>query len=503
MTALAHIPPGAKIIRPQPGFQEKFVGCEADIVWGGAAAGVGKTFAVLLDYLRFHNVTDYGAVVFRRTTKQVKGEGGLWDTAEKLFSELPPKMQPTPNFSEHSWTFRNKNKFSFAHLQYEKDKLNWQGTQISYLAFDELTQFSESQYWYLIGRMRSTSGFRALCRCTMNPEESGWVKDFLLAGGYLYPDDYHDEHLASFPIKEMDGVIRFYLKDNGVILWGDTHTEVALQVPPERRHLYTSDDILSFTFIAGNLEDNVELMKNNPGYRGKLLSGDEDKVMQLYYGRWTGKGGDRHKLFQTVHLNDLFTNDFVESGENYMTCDIAMEGVDLFTIAVWDGWRLEHAYSYPRTLGDEVLKRIKEVARRHAVPGRNIAFDSAGVGNYLKGFMRNSVAVLGNASPYPVEGQAQRYDNLRAQLHYHARDKVEENEAYVAVDRKSEAGRHLFEEMNAISKTETRKGLAVESKASLKPKIKGRSPDWLDVFVMRSIFDLMPRAKKRIGAYAG
>ena len=507
MTAQAiTIPEGARVIKPQPGFQEKFIGCPADIAWGGGAAGAGKSFALLLDYLRYANIRGYGGIIFRRTIPEVLNEGGLWDTSEKLLTSLPAEVQPKPNLQSHSWTFPgSKNRLAFSHLQHEKDRLRYQGSQVSYIGFDELTHFTSSQFWYLITRNRSTSGFRPIVRCTMNPQGSGWVKDFLVGGGYLYPDDYVDKSLSGFPILEMDGVIRYFLRHNDVFIWGDSHVEVARQIPKADRGEYTSDDIKSFTFVAGKLSDNPILMKLDPGYKGNLLAQSEEERIQLLGGRWSHGGDDRLKLFSTQALNDLYTNDFVESGENYLTADIAMEGKDLFTIGVWDGWRLEFVYSFPVTLGDEVLKHIQDIARRHKVPGRNIAFDSQGVGNYLKGFMRNSVAVSGSAKPFDIDGQPQRYANLRSQLYFHARDRVEENEAYVAIDRKEEAGKALFSELNVINKKDTPaiKPLAIESKESIKLKIKGSSPDWSDMFVMRSIFDLAPQPKRRISSVAG
>jgi hypothetical protein len=79
------------IIRPQPGPQEAFLASPADIViYGGAAFG-GKTFALLLEATRHSENPAFGAVIFRRTTKQVRTEGGLWDTSEELFAPIDRK----------------------------------------------------------------------------------------------------------------------------------------------------------------------------------------------------------------------------------------------------------------------------------------------------------------------------------------------------------------------------------------------------------------------------
>ena len=44
-----------KVIRPQKGPQEKFLATSADIAIYGGAAGGGKTYAILMEPLRYIN----------------------------------------------------------------------------------------------------------------------------------------------------------------------------------------------------------------------------------------------------------------------------------------------------------------------------------------------------------------------------------------------------------------------------------------------------------------
>lgn len=500
------------VISPQPGFQEKFVASRADVVWGGGAAGAGKSFALLLCYLMFCTAEGMGGAYFRRTMTQIKALGGLWDTSEELFMQLPKEERPSPNTVSANWTFPNGNRLTFNHLQHEKNKNDWQGTQIAILGFDELTHFSESMYWYLISRSRSRSDYRSLVRCTMNPQGDGWVKDFLVGGGYVYPDDYHIESLAGYPVQSMAGVIRWYIRYEEKVIWGDTKRDVAFGIPKSSRHLYTGADVKSFTFIPGKLDDNPILLKNDPGYRGNLLSQSVEDQAQLLGGRWSSGPDNRLKLIDTPSLRDLFSNDFVPGGEPFLTADIAMEGADDLVLNVWDGWILTDIYTYPVTMGDEVLKKIKQVCTMHGIPGKNVAFDSQGVGNYLKGFLRSAVAVSGSAKPYPVEGVANgkkeerpNYANLRSQLHFYARDKIQDYETYCAVPRSDPEGERLFKELNAIHKKETGhdQKLAIEPKDAIKERLAGKSPDRSDAFVLRAALDLAPRKKGRRTTTAG
>src|ERR1700753_93566 len=72
-------------IRPQPGAQERFLSCGADIAIYGGAAGGGKSFGLLLEPLRHIGNKEFGGVIFRRTSPQITNEGALWDEAGKLY----------------------------------------------------------------------------------------------------------------------------------------------------------------------------------------------------------------------------------------------------------------------------------------------------------------------------------------------------------------------------------------------------------------------------------
>jgi len=67
----------------------KFLSSSADIVIGGSAAGVGKTFSLLLEPLHYINKKKgFGGVIFRRTTPQIMNEGGLWVEERKALREM-------------------------------------------------------------------------------------------------------------------------------------------------------------------------------------------------------------------------------------------------------------------------------------------------------------------------------------------------------------------------------------------------------------------------------
>jgi len=119
-------------IRAQNGPQKQFLKSNADIALYGGAAGGGKTWALLMEPLYHIGVPGFGAVIFRRTTPQVKNEGGLWDTSMKIYPQMEgdneETLTNTPKDSIIEWTFKpENNRVKFAHLEYEKNVLDWQG----------------------------------------------------------------------------------------------------------------------------------------------------------------------------------------------------------------------------------------------------------------------------------------------------------------------------------------------------------------------------------------
>ncbi len=268
---------------PQPGKQEEFQKSEADIIFYGGAAGGGKTFALLLEFLRHKDVDRFNSVIFRRKLTDTKKQGSLWDEASSLYAPLRPKR----NKSDLSFTFRNKNNntssVSFSGMEYEENKRDWDGAQICYIGFDELTHFTKTQFWYLIGRNRSLCGIRPYIRATCNPDPDSWVKD-MIEWWLDSNNEYADEGKS--------GVIRWYIRVEDDLIWFDSFKEANRYVL--ENGLYTESKsgkryplkATSFTFISADVYDNEELLKKNPEYLTRLQSLSLVERYRLLKGNW-------------------------------------------------------------------------------------------------------------------------------------------------------------------------------------------------------------------------
>ncbi len=139
----APFPPGAK----QLAFLS-LVGREA--LFGGAA-GAGKSLTLLLAALQFADVPGYNALLLRRTLADLK----LPDSLIPMSKWLLEGRGPTYNANEHTWSFPSGATLQFGYLRSPGDELRYQGSQVQFVGWDELTQFPvESQYEYLFSRLR-------------------------------------------------------------------------------------------------------------------------------------------------------------------------------------------------------------------------------------------------------------------------------------------------------------------------------------------------------------
>lgn len=252
-------------ITPQEGPQTRFLQSSADVVFYGGSAGGGKTYALLLDPLYQYNNSKFGAVIFRRTTKQITNEGGLWDTASDLYSSIGAKMLESPI---NRAVFPSKMQVAFSHMEYEKNRFDWQGSQIPWIGFDEITHFTWKQFVYMLSRNRSDSGVPGRMLGTCNPDPDSWVRRWI---DWWIGDD-------GFAIPDRSGVVRWFIVDGEDVIW-DRSKQALLRKYPKSLPK-------SFTFIRSSVYDNKILLEKDPGYLANLHALTRVERAQLLDGNW-------------------------------------------------------------------------------------------------------------------------------------------------------------------------------------------------------------------------
>ena len=217
------------------------------MLYGGAAGG-GKSDALLVEALRQVNMPNYRALILRKTYPQLRE---LIDRSIQLFKPAFPSAEYRA--VSHMWQFPSGARIYFGSMQYAADRYSYQGARFDYIAFDELTHFSEEEYFYMFSRNRPGSpGMRIYMRAAANPGGIGhsWVKHRFI-----------DPAPPNTPIYEQISI------------------DGARKIQRDR------------IFIPSSVFDNAALMHNAPGYVASLAQLPDAEKRALLYGDWSSFRG--------------------------------------------------------------------------------------------------------------------------------------------------------------------------------------------------------------------
>lgn len=158
--------------------QRQFLNLRCEEALYGGAAGGGKSECLLMWLAEGIDIPGYTGLIFRRTYPQlVKSNEGLLAKASRLYRPLGGRWSG----QNKQWTFPSGAMIEMGHLPYEKSVEDYQGPSYHRIAYDELTQFTETQYTYLFGRIRSGLDYPIPLgmRASANPGGEGhvWVKN--------------------------------------------------------------------------------------------------------------------------------------------------------------------------------------------------------------------------------------------------------------------------------------------------------------------------------------
>jgi hypothetical protein len=222
--------------RPQPGPQQAFIECPADIVIYGGARGGGKSFAALGDF--WLHAEEFGAhargLMIRRHRVDLK------DTivvAQRLYGSAA-------TWREHGsyFLFEGGGRLDMAYLESEADAASFQGWSLSRVYVEELTQLSSPDpVMALLATLRSAHGVPCQMKCTCNPGGPGhhWVKAWAIDPGAY-------------------------------------------------RMVVDPDTGLSRVFIPAKVSDNPKLLEADPRYIDRLRSvGSQQRVRAWLEGDWS------------------------------------------------------------------------------------------------------------------------------------------------------------------------------------------------------------------------
>lgn len=272
---------------PQTGPQETFARTNADIAVIGGSPGGGKSVAELYEFdkltlLRW--TRRLRGVAFRRTEVALLKPGSLWDRGKEMAPAFGGRVLEESKrivFEASTGQIEDQHWLDFDHLHALGSERLFDGASLDVIIFDELPEFDETQFWYMVSRIRTTRRLRPRIRASCNAEPDSWVAALLFSGGYIGEDGY--------ALPSMSGVVQWFVRDEETdqLLWYRTEA-AALEAHPELE----PDDVMSFTFVLARTSDNAKLRAADPGYRGRMRNLLRRDRLRLYGEGDEDRGGN-------------------------------------------------------------------------------------------------------------------------------------------------------------------------------------------------------------------
>ena len=326
------------------------------------------------------------------------------------------------------------------------------------------------------------------------------------------------KYLPSDPLYERFGSLEF--TDGAIEEAGEVHP-LAYEVLKTRigRHLNNEYEIKPNILITGNPKKNWTYTQFYKKYAAGLLDEESAFIQSLYtdnpftateygkqlediadpvikerlkFGNWEYDDSP-NALIQYTALEDMFTNEQVQGGEVAITADIALQGSDRLVIMVWFGFRVVEIIAKDKSEAQEIENIIRELKTRHNVRNSRIVFDSDGVGAYLGSYLKGSVGFHANGKTKGSDKAA--YKTFKDQCGYRLAKRVNEGGIYVESAKYKDL---IISELEYLQtyKTDDDKELKVLPKVEIKKHL-GRSPDFMDNFIMREALELREVTKVR------
>ena len=241
----------------------------------------------------------------------------------------------------------------------------------------------------------------------------------------------------------------------------------------------------NFAFIQSLYNDNPYTKE----IYGAQLAKINDKVIKerLMYGNWD-YDDDPSALCDYDAICDVFTNTHVKkNGNKYMSADLAMQGRDRFIAGSWEGFICRIPIDKEKSGGKEIEQDLKREKEAREIPNSRIVADSDGLGAYLESYIRNIKEFHGGASAKDKK----QFANIKTECAYKLAEIINNRNILVICTKEQEesikAELSTCLKADNINKDESKKRII--SKDKMKTLL-GRSPDYMDMLLMRMIFEI-------------
>lgn len=451
------------IWKPLPGPQTEAYYSKADELFYGGAAGGGKSDLLLGLAFTFHAKS----IIFRREYPQLK------DIVERS-QEIAGGFG---KFNGHNlvWKTRDGRSLEFGAVQHENDASKYQGRPHDLKAFDELPNFTEFQYRFLIGWNRTVKkGQRTRVVGAGNPPTNA-DGEWVIRRWRPWLDRQH-------PNPARPGELRWF-----AMVDGDD-----IEVEDSTPFHHKGDEIRpkSRTFIPAKLSDNPYLMATD--YGSQLQALPEPLRTQMLKGDfYVRSDDDPWQVIPTLWV-ELAQARWQERGKpdlplTTLGVDVARGGKDKTVIAKRYGNWFAPLEKYP---GHETPNGHSAAAKVVLAyeSGSTVNIDIIGVGTAVYDALPDEIKKLtvgvNNAQSSMSTDKSGRFRmaNLRAEYYWKFREALSpETGDDIALPPDTE----LKADLCAPRWKLTVRGIQVESKEDIIQRLK-RSPDCGDAVVLAS-----------------
>ncbi len=236
-------------------------------------------------------------------------------------------------------------------------------------------------------------------------------------------------------------------------------------------------------FIQSLPTDNKYLTEDYLKALDRLPQNEKER---LKLGNWE-YDSDPNTMIDFDMINNMFSNQYAEKGKKKIVADIARYGSDRAIITIWEGFILIEYIIFDISSTEQIKNAINALRIKHNIQLSDIVCDEDGVGGGVvdglrcKGFVNNSKP--GNSN----------YQNLKSECGYKLAEFADK--IYIACDLPDKEIEMIHQELGMLKTYDTDKDgkLRILPKEKIKEHI-GRSPDWLDCFIMRMFFEVVKQS---------
>lgn len=462
---------------PQSKKQWQALLSRADEIFYGGAAGGGKTDLVLGIAIECHQ----HSAIFRRVYPNLKE---IIRRARVIIGDNAKE-----NRADKLWTWDDGRTLEFGAVQYEDNKTDWQGRPHDLKAFDELPEFTESQYEFICGWNRSTDkNQRVRVVATGNPpmnEAGSWI--LRRWGAWL--DDKH-------PNPAEPGELRYYATIDGEEIeykTGDAFEHDGELIQPRSR-----------TFIPALLEDNP-FYAEDARYKSVLQSLPEPLRSQLLYGDF--KASAELDPFQVIPTDwvrlaqDRWLEiEHPETPLSAVGIDPARGGRDNMSMAKrYDNYYAELIYWPGVAVRDGAIAAdliMNDLSNENpAIMNIDVIGIGSSAFDHLKPHYPQIIPINASGkSEYRDRSGKYKMRNTRAEYYWRMRDALDPE---FGDDVALPPGNEIVADLCSARYTPSSAGIIIEEKVDIKKRL-GRSPDKGEAILLANMIGYVPLPEDQV-----